>query len=100
MNHTIPELKKTRSFTIEEVRRDALIKDEEIISTYTFKYEAKDKEKALYISGDVFGDEKMRVTNALEVLFYIAKGWPIKVNIEKKLDIVIRDYNVKLDLYK
>lgn len=98
MNCTIPDLKNANSFIIEEVRKvDPLIKDEEVISTYTFKYEENNKDKGLFITGDVFGDEKLKITNALEVLFYIAKGWPIKLNVEKKMDFVIRDYKVKFN---
>ena len=51
-----------------------------------------EKEGKLYITGDVFGTEKYRVVNSLEVLFAIAKKREIVANIDKKMTLKIENY--------
>lgn len=81
---TIEQLKSVKEFVIEEVSEEP--------SAYTFFFDKK--EGKLYITGDVFGNEKYRVVNSLEVLFAVAKNREIVANIDKKMTLRISNYNV------
>ena len=47
-------------------------------------------------AGDVFGTKRYKVINSLETLFNIAKKRELKINIEKKFDLRISNYNLKV----
>ena len=81
---TIEQLKSVKEFVIEEVSEEP--------SEYTFFFDKS--EGKLYITGDVFGKEKYRVVNSLEVLFAIATKREIVANIDKKMTLKITDYKV------
>ena len=82
---TIEQLKSVKEFVIEEI-------SQEESSEYTFFFDKS--EGKLYITGDVFGNEKYRVVNSLEVLFAIAKNREIIANIDKKMTLKITNYKV------
>ena len=85
---TIEQLKSVKEFVIEEI--DPTSPQNTIVSSYTFFYDKK--EGKLYITGDVFGTEKYRVVNSLEVLFAIAKNREIAANIDKKFILKVTHY--------
>ena len=82
---TIEQLKSVKEFVIEECDQFS-----NVVSSYVFSYDKK--EGKLYITGDVFGTEKYRVVNSLEVLFAIAKKREIVANIDKKMTLKIENY--------
>ena len=94
---TIEDLKAVKSFILEETEIiDGVPSKTNVLSTYTFIYEEKKEEKHLYITGDVFGTKRYKVINNLETLFNIAKKRELKIYIEKKFDLRISNYNLKV----
>lgn len=92
---TIEDLKAIKRFVLEETEIiDGVPSKTNAVSSYTFIYEEKKEEKHLYITGDVFGTKKYKVINSLETLFNIAKKRELKLNIEKKMDLRISNYNL------
>lgn len=89
---TIEQLKEKKEFVVEEI--DSFSPKMVVLSSYIFSYDKK--EEKLYVTGDVFGSEKHRVINSLEVLFNIAKRNDVNANLDKKMNLKLSNIKVIL----